>query len=265
MHLQNAFRTFSKTTHPNERDRIRLFDRALEDLLSWWYIQFEIIDERGLRRRDVAEVDQELSVWSEVGAEAGSSKFPWEEKVQQASDQDSSRRKKSAKKRGKAKERDWGPSEDTWEEVKNVDTLGKHAIAMKGSRDMSAQLFTCLCRALDIPARLVFSLQPVDWRSPSATAKKSSKARKSNGAATGEDTANTTDSDASPKKGKRGKASAATSGRDSATEGWEDGQGKLGYTKPQVNLRRSKPAPKRSARSLSPGELVLSAIVRDRF
>lgn len=41
---------------------------------------------------------------------------------------------------------------------------------MKGSKDFSVLLFTCLCRALDVPARLVFSLQPVDWRAPSTVA-----------------------------------------------------------------------------------------------
>lgn len=35
---------------------------------------------------------------------------------------------------------------------------------MSGSVDMSAQLFVALCRSLKIAARLVVSLQPLDWR-----------------------------------------------------------------------------------------------------
>lgn len=41
----------------------------------------------------------------------------------------------------------------------------KHALMQSGSRDTSAQLFTALCRALDIPARLVVSLQSIPWQS----------------------------------------------------------------------------------------------------
>jgi xeroderma pigmentosum group C-complementing protein len=40
----------------------------------------------------------------------------------------------------------------------------KHALMRCGSRDVSAQLFTALCRALNIPARLVVSLQSVPWQ-----------------------------------------------------------------------------------------------------
>ena len=54
-----------------------------------------------------------------------------------------------------------------WEEgefIKSEKSLMKRAIERKGSRDTSAQLFTALCRALDIPARLVVSLQSVPWQ-----------------------------------------------------------------------------------------------------
>jgi len=35
---------------------------------------------------------------------------------------------------------------------------------MRGLPDMSAQLFTALCRSLGLPARLVVSIQAVLWR-----------------------------------------------------------------------------------------------------
>lgn len=55
--------------------------------------------------------------------------------------------------------------EDESEIVRGSKSLMKHALMARGSRDMSAQLFTALCRALDIPARLVVSLQSVPWQS----------------------------------------------------------------------------------------------------
>ena len=48
--------------------------------------------------------------------------------------------------------------------IRDVQSLMKRVVTMEGSRDMSAQLFVSLCRALQIPARLVVSLQPLDWR-----------------------------------------------------------------------------------------------------
>ena len=38
-----------------------------------------------------------------------------------------------------------------------------YALVRSGSRDTSTQLFTALCRGLDISARLVISLQSVPW------------------------------------------------------------------------------------------------------
>jgi xeroderma pigmentosum group C-complementing protein len=53
---------------------------------------------------------------------------------------------------------------DDAECIRSPKSLMKHALARSGSRDVSAQLFTALCRALGIPARLVVSLQSVPWR-----------------------------------------------------------------------------------------------------
>ncbi|KLO14754.1 Rad4-domain-containing protein [Schizopora paradoxa] len=50
------------------------------------------------------------------------------------------------------------------EVIRSPKSLMKHAIMREGSRDISAQLFTSLCRALGIPARLVVSLQSVPWQ-----------------------------------------------------------------------------------------------------
>ncbi|KZV92249.1 Rad4-domain-containing protein [Exidia glandulosa HHB12029] len=50
------------------------------------------------------------------------------------------------------------------EVVRSEKSLMKHALQRSGSRDISAQLFTALCRSLGIPARLVFSVQSVPWQ-----------------------------------------------------------------------------------------------------
>jgi xeroderma pigmentosum group C-complementing protein len=51
--------------------------------------------------------------------------------------------------------------------LRSVKSLMKHALLHSGSRDTSAILFTALCRALDVPARLVVSLQSVPWSAKS--------------------------------------------------------------------------------------------------
>ncbi|KAI5119046.1 hypothetical protein M0805_005912 [Coniferiporia weirii] len=67
--------------------------------------------------------------------------------------------------------------DDEGEVVKNSKSLMKHAVNRWGSRDVSAQLFTALCRALGIPARLVVSIQSVPWKAgvgkPKVSGKKS--------------------------------------------------------------------------------------------
>lgn len=54
--------------------------------------------------------------------------------------------------------------DDFAEVIRSPKSLMKHAILREGSRDVSAQLFTSLCRALGLPARLVVSLQSVPWQ-----------------------------------------------------------------------------------------------------
>ena len=65
------------------------------------------------------------------------------------------------------------------EVIRGPKSLMKHALKRRGSRDISSQLFTALCRALGIPARLVVSLQSVPWQAhvgkPKSTGKKPSR------------------------------------------------------------------------------------------
>lgn len=201
------------------------------------------------------------------------------------------------------------PASDTWEVLRPVastsagpsgagggkgplGSLYAAAAMLRGSADLQAQLLVALLRALDIPARLVVSLQAMEWRSKSqsgAAPKRGGggggtgakgrgsgkgKGRAAAGASTDEDTGSAASASAAarrkPPVGKAVKGlkkasapetlvlsstasegetgSGSAGGRSaggtrrkgpSAGGGWVDGQGKMAYKVPKVNLRRS--------------------------
>ncbi|KAA1096428.1 hypothetical protein PGT21_016568 [Puccinia graminis f. sp. tritici] len=144
--LVNAFHTFTPETHPLDRDRSRLFDSALKDLISWWWQSFQVNNSfEGMISRS----------WSDA------------EVLYQNSDDVTGK----GKAKGNHPEDQFLQLLESGEPIHGVKSLMKRALLMKGSRDMSAQLFTSCLRALDIPARLVFSLQPVTWRGAGAGGK----------------------------------------------------------------------------------------------
>jgi xeroderma pigmentosum group C-complementing protein len=125
----------TKRNQPNKQLRGRQFEAAVVRLVEWWHNNFDLNHETGTRHQSYEEAHAESS--------------------------------KTAK--GKARRttpRSDSDNEDTGDadRIRSSKSLMKHALIMRGSRDTSAQLFTALCRSLDIPARLVFSLQPVLWR-----------------------------------------------------------------------------------------------------
>jgi xeroderma pigmentosum group C-complementing protein len=93
---------------------------------------------------------------------------------------------------------------ESGEPIHGAKSLMKRALLMKGSKDMSAQLFTSCLRALDIPARLVFSLQPVTWRGAGSGGKSAnpSAAIQKDTAPGGSTAPNISKSKAIPRKGK---------------------------------------------------------------
>jgi xeroderma pigmentosum group C-complementing protein len=164
--LQNAFQSFSPRTHPNERDRSRLFDAALRDLVSWWWQSFTIEEGIGIRSRPWSEVEAEIEALGiKTLAELADPSLA-------VARRENAGGSSSRKGKGKATVVVEPPPPESsilelatrGEKIRSAQSLMKRALLMRGSRDMSAQLFTALCRALDIPARLVFSLQPVDWK-----------------------------------------------------------------------------------------------------
>ncbi|KAH8114490.1 Rad4-domain-containing protein [Phellopilus nigrolimitatus] len=59
--------------------------------------------------------------------------------------------------------------------IRNSKSLMRRALEHLGSRDVSAQLFTSLCRALGLPTRLVVSIQSVPWKAGVGKQKQSSR------------------------------------------------------------------------------------------
>ncbi|KAG8214342.1 hypothetical protein J3R82DRAFT_9308 [Butyriboletus roseoflavus] len=125
---QNGFAMIHKSRVPDQNKRGCLFEAAVSRLVTWWCETFFSVTPTGhIRSRTFEEVEEEIALASESdGLEAD--------------------------------DRSYG-------RIRSVESLMKHVLMQRGSRDTSAQLFTALCRALDIPARLVVSLQSVPWKS----------------------------------------------------------------------------------------------------
>ena len=88
------------------------------------------------------------------------------EKKKQQKSKDIKGKGRASKDEDDKEEEDY-PSSDRSDRLRSAKSLMKHAILHSGSRDTSAILFTALCRALDVPARLVVSLQSVPWSAKS--------------------------------------------------------------------------------------------------
>ncbi|KAF8955950.1 hypothetical protein BDZ97DRAFT_1854167 [Flammula alnicola] len=124
LNLQMAFGAIHKSRVPDQHQRGRMFERAMEGLTNWWANTFfEVIPEGHVRNRTFDEIQRRLEV------------------------------------RGLHIK-----DEDDPEATLDFQSLMKHALMRSGSRDTSAQLFTALCRGLGIPARLVVSVQSVPWQ-----------------------------------------------------------------------------------------------------
>ena len=144
MSIQNGFAMINKTRVPDAVKRGRLFESAITRLAEWWVDFFDVEPTGHIRSRTFEEVRKKL-----VGLNDP---------------------------KGKGKERAVDVDEDEGEVIRSAKSLMKHALMKHGSRDISAQLFTAACRALDIPSRLVVSLQSVPWQAgvgkPKAPTKK---------------------------------------------------------------------------------------------
>ena len=159
--LQNAFAMIHKSRVPEPAKRGRLFESAIIRLADWWATSFDVVPSGHLRSRTFADVQRTLP-------------------------KPKSPPRLDPKGKGKARAVEDDENEDDDEErygvegerIRSAKSLMKHALVWRGSRDTSAQLFTALCRALGIPARLVVSLQSVPWQAGVGKPKPSAKRKK---------------------------------------------------------------------------------------
>jgi xeroderma pigmentosum group C-complementing protein len=141
-----------------------VFELAIERLVEWWSGKFfQVLDSGHIRSRTFDDVHASLVSKGfldrdfPLGVGPPSAKAP--EKLMSA--------KAKSKQRASAHRPDWLDFFDEDEDIEIIrseKSLMKHVLQRSGSRDVSAQLFTALCRAHGIPARLVVSLQSVPWQ-----------------------------------------------------------------------------------------------------
>lgn len=83
--------------------------------------------------------------------------------------------------------RPYEPAASSWEVLRPPPTEHKQSLnlaasTLRGSKDLCAQLYVALLRAIDIPARLVISLQALEWRSRAQTTAPPARGRKTSSA-----------------------------------------------------------------------------------
>lgn len=158
--IQNSFAMIHKSRIPDDVKRGYLFEQAVSRLASWWADTFFTVKPAGhLHNRTFEDVQRVLLFKGLVDV--------------------------TGKGKAKALPQDVDPLEgliedDQVEIVRSAKSLMKHALMRSGSRDVSSQLFTALCRALGVPARLVVSLQSVPWQTNVGRSKTPAKQKASN-------------------------------------------------------------------------------------
>lgn len=187
LNLQNRFHDFSKATHPKATDRSRLFESAMKNLMSWWHDRFWFDDTHrpgsgkdknlldllaaphSIQTEDYADMKAMIDKLSTRDRIRLMMPFCEEEDLEKLvkAYPDSPSKSKAGTPSKKKSKLPKPLSTELGELIRNSQSLAKRAVQMVGTRDMSAQLFTCLCRALDIPARLICSLPSMDHRSAS--------------------------------------------------------------------------------------------------
>lgn len=133
----------TKKNQPDATLRGRQTETALVKLATWWSENFRIDrNKQGVRHQAYDDVAVELAEKAKLNPDP--------------------------KGKGKGRAQDYPSDEEdddnANETIRSAKSLMKHALMMRGSRDTSAQLFAALCRSLELPTRLIVSLQGVLWR-----------------------------------------------------------------------------------------------------
>ncbi|THU97115.1 Rad4-domain-containing protein [Dendrothele bispora CBS 962.96] len=134
--LQNSLAMIHPSRVTEQAKRGRMFETAITRLVEWWSEFFEVIPSGHIQNRTFDRVQESLL---SHGFGPDFDGVIDDETLEDILDEDA-------------------------EIIRSEKSLMKHALMQSGSRDVSAQLFTALCRALSIPARLVVSLQSVPWQ-----------------------------------------------------------------------------------------------------
>jgi xeroderma pigmentosum group C-complementing protein len=140
LNLQNSFLNIKKSFIPDAGYRGHTFENSVKALVEWWSNVFFRVQLTGHIQSHTFEEVQRL-------LKSGDYEFDENYQLTYA-------------------------SLEGHEIIKTPKSLMKHALMRSGSRDVSAQLFTALCRALDIPARLVVSIQSVPWQANAGKSKR---------------------------------------------------------------------------------------------
>jgi xeroderma pigmentosum group C-complementing protein len=146
--------------------RARMFQTALQDLATWWANDFFDVSDPtiGIRTRSWDEVMeiveglprlvQNAALQIVVDAEDGD--------IATAASKGKLRAKESLDE--KVVEDFIAALGEGGERLRTVNSMMKKALQGNGGRDTSAQLFVALCRSLGLGARLVVSIQAVQWK-----------------------------------------------------------------------------------------------------
>ena len=165
--LQNAFAMIHKSRVPEAAKRGRLFEAAVARLAEWWAGAFRVEPTGHIRSRTFDDVQKTLRPPAPPPPPPADPKGKGKGKARAREGED---------------EDDDGDDEARYgvagERIRSAKSLMKHALMRRGSRDTSAQLFTALCRALGVPARLVVSLQSVPWQAGVGKPKPAAKRKK---------------------------------------------------------------------------------------
>ncbi len=168
MHLQNAFAMIHKSRVPDHNQRGRMFENAIRSLVEWWTGSFfDVLPEGHVRNRTYDDIQSRLVANGLLSSPSAPAEKPSTSASATPPDETSTALISFLTSSTTPIEIDTLEDllDDEAETIRSPKSLMKHTLMRCGSRDTSAQLFTALCRALGIPARLIASFQSMPWQS----------------------------------------------------------------------------------------------------
>lgn len=200
-YLITKLRSIHPKKVPEQRERIRMFESFLSELVRWWTARFRL-DPTMVAASALRQPDQDIATgimpssgrridgWVVETAAEREQRHRRERREQQRY-RDAKEQQANAKSKGKGKAKAasatsallpptkameitiFAPGSairpiylrllSASETISSPAELKQRALDKAGSRETSAQLFCALCRSLGIPARLVVSPQPMPW------------------------------------------------------------------------------------------------------